>query len=313
MYNIINFLLIAIQERMKLPPRALISLLSTKVDWQIPHEVHIGKIHEPTWSTLAKNNNAIEIAGAEKYPNLKNSIKQYMQETFYNTAPIPKALGLSNTSCNYTDSLINDEVNNAVDSGASILFTKATDNVQRTPTIVGCWLNQLWSKNSEYQIIGANARVWHDAAAEIAMNHPNKAIHHLIWRKLQFLHIYDLAQILLNQMPQKKYVIYLGAGFVDNDLRSHDVMEEAFSIIHNDWKTKDCIIYMMTTFSSMEPLIKKRLHDPVVVDEVKFEDEMLELNGGRCFKSCEKLGGIKFFANFNEKEKSVDYNSFPEG
>ena len=114
-------------------------------------------------------------------------------------------------------------------------------------------------------------------------------------------------------MPHKKYVFYLGAGFVDSDVRTHDVMEEAFSIIHNDWKTEDCIIYMMTTFSSMEPLIVKRLYNPVVVDEVKFEHEMLELNGSRCFKACENLGGIKFFANFNEKEKSVDYNAFPEG
>ena len=60
------------------------------------------------------------------------------------------------------------------------------------------------------------------------------------------------------------------------------------------------------------PLIiqRKPFH---VAATVKFDDELLELNGCRCFKSCENLGGIKFFANFNEKGNSVDYNSFPEG
>ena len=168
-------------------------------------------------------------------------------------------------------------------------------------------------QNTDYEIIGANARVWHDAAAEIAMCHPNKTIRHLIWRKLQFLHIYDLGQALLNQMPEKKFVFYLGAAFVDNEVRSDEIMKEGFSIIHNDWKTKECIMYTVTTFSSIEPLIVERLQKPVIVDEVKYEDEMLELNGTRCFKSCEHLGGIKFYANFNKQGNSLDYSSFPEG
>ena len=296
---------------MKLPPRALVSLLSTKLDFQLPHEKHIDILHDSSWSTFAKNNRQIEISGVEKYPSLNENIKRYMKETFFKTAPIPKALGLSNGTCQDTDDLINDEINNALDSGASILFTKHDNN--SASSIVGCWLNQLWSKNSDYEIIGANARVWHDAAAEIAMSHTNKATSHLIWRKLQFLHIYDLGQVLLNQMPEKKYVFYLGAGFVDSDVRSQEVMEEGFSIIHNDWKTDECIIYMVTTFSRMEPIIIKRLHNPAVVDEVKYEDEMLELNEVRVFKSCEHLGGMKFFANFNKQDTPLDYSSFPEG
>ena len=83
----------------KLPPRALISLLSTKLDWQIPPEKHVDALHDSSWSILAKNNKNIEISGAEKYPNLTENVKKYMKETFYKTAPIPKAIGLSNEKC----------------------------------------------------------------------------------------------------------------------------------------------------------------------------------------------------------------------
>ena len=55
------------------------------------------------------------------------------------------------------------------------------------------------------------------------------------------------------------------------------------------------------------------VHQAVIVDEVKYEDEMLELNEVRVFKSCEHLGGIKFYANFNKQGNSLDYSSFPEG
>ena len=86
----------------KLPPRALISLLSTKLDWQIPQEKRINALHDRSWTTFAKNKKNIEISGAEKYPNLTENVKKYMKETFYKTAPIPKAIGLSNTICKDT-------------------------------------------------------------------------------------------------------------------------------------------------------------------------------------------------------------------
>ena len=296
----------------KLAPRALVSLLGSKCDWEIPQENHLDLLHSSGWSTMAKNNQQIEISGAEKYPKTKKEVRNYMKSTFYKTAPIPKALGLSRNSCKDTDAVINKEINDAVDSGASVLLTKKSGN-EESPEIVGCCLNQIWSKNPEYDIVGANAKVWHDAAAEIAMRDSNKSIQHLIWRKLQLLHIYDVGQVMLNQMPQKKFALYLGAGFVNEDVRESDIMEEVFSILLDDWRTKDCIIYMITTFSKMEPIILKRLHNSTVVDQVRYEEEALELNGIRCFQACEGLGGMTFFANFNEKDATLDYSAFPNG
>ena len=207
--------------------------------------------------------------------------------------------------------MVRKEIEDAITSGASVVFTKKNDS--DIDDIVGCWLNQVWTKNPEYEAIGANARFWHDAASEIAMNHPDKSMRHLIWRKLQFLHIYDVGQTMLNQMPQKKYVLYLGAGFVNQELRDLDIMEQAFSIVQNEWDTKDCIIYMITTFYQMEPYITKRISNPHIVDEIRYEEETLKLNGTPCFKSFEHLGGIKFVVNFNAKETCPDYNAFPEG
>ena len=296
---------------MKLPPRALVSLLESKYDYEIPREKHIDVLHSSCWSTYAKNNPEIRISGPEKYPNLNERVNNYMTSTFYNSAPIPKTLGLYRTLCNDTNTLVTREIDDAIYSGASILYTK--DNSNGSFDIVGCFLNQLWERNPDYEVVGANARVWHDAASEIAMRHPNKAIHHLIWRKLQFLHIYDIGQAMLNQMPQYKFALYLGAGFANEEVIESKATNEAFFLYQNNWNTKDCIIYMMTTFSKMEPIILKRFHNPKVVDEVKYDEEMLELNGIRCFTSCEHLGGIKFFANFNEQAANRDYSSFPNG
>ena len=296
---------------MKLPPRSLVSLLEAKYNWEIPREKHLDALHSSCWSMFAKNNPQIRISGPEKYPNLNERVNDYMTSTFYNSAPIPKTLGLSRTLCKDTNTLVTREIDDAIYSGASMLFTKSKSH--GSFDIVGCFLNQLWEKNSDYEVVGANARLWHDAASEIAMNHPNKDIQHLIWRKLQFLHIYDLGQAMLNQMPQYKFALYLGAGFANEEVKESNVVGEAFSLYLNNWKTKDCVIYMMTTFSKMEPIMLKRLDNPKVVDEVRYEEEMLELNGVRCFKSCEHLGGIKFFANFNEHGDIPDYNSFPNG
>ena len=246
---------------------------------------------------LQKNNPQIEISGTEKYLNLNEEMINYMQTNFYNTAPIPNALGLSRESCKDTSAFVRKEIGDDIDSGASLVFTKK--NINNTLSIVGCFLNNIWTRNTEYEIVGANAKIWHDAAAEIAMNHPNKTVQHLIWRKLQFLHIYDLGQVMLNQMPDKKFALYLGRGYANEEVRQSNIMDEGFSIILNNWDTKDCIIYALTTYSKMEPYIIKRLNSPSMVDEVKYEEEMLELDGVRCFKPCEQLGGMKFFVVVN--------------
>ena len=299
---------------MKLPPRALVSLLASKSDWQIPQEKHLGILHDTGWAVSSKSSPDIQISACEKYPTMNDRIRIYMKDTFYKTAPIPIALGLSKSSlCKETNDLVDKEIIDAIDSGASLLFTKLND--KGSSEIVGCWLNQIWTRNKSYDIIGANARLWHHAASEVVtMDENTNNNQHLLWRKLQFLHIYDLGQVLLNQMPEKKFVVYLGAGFVDERVRESDIMQEAFHIIQNEWNTRDCIIFMFTTFSKMEPYIQRRLNNPTVIDEMKYEDQTLEVDGVRCFKSCEHLGGIKFIVNFNKQgADNPDYNWYPSG
>ena len=186
---------------MKLPPRSLVSLLSSRLEWGIPQENHVGELHSCSWSSKIKKDKRYQISGIEHHPEKRDEIKRFIRSTFYKAAPIPKALGLSRSDCKITAELVNKEIEDAMMSGSSVIFTKETNDQHQE--IVGCGLDYIWTRNTDYDIIGANVKLWHDAASEIAMDNSNENLGHIIWRKLQFLHIYDLGQLLLNQMCHK--------------------------------------------------------------------------------------------------------------
>ena len=63
------------------------------------------------------------------------------------------------------------------------------------------------NQNPKYEIIGAPAKNWHNTAADIAKT-VDEQYRHIIWRDLQFQHIYDLGQKFLIQSRKKK-ILYL--------------------------------------------------------------------------------------------------------
>ena len=65
----------------------------------------------------------------------------------------------------------------------------------------------------------------------------------------------------------------------------------------------ECLFYMQSNFPGFDKTVKNIFPNPQVVDEVKYKDEDLMIDGKRCFEKIEKLEGLKFFAEFFKSER----------
>ena len=269
--------------------KSLISMLKCRKNFKIPTETHT--LHEKSWS-FATDKYCLQ--NTLNNPQYNDQIVDIMSSTFYCEAPVPTVLQLGRTDCNKTKSIVKKEINNAIISGGSLVYTAPRDE-----KIISIALNMVWTRNDDYEVIGSNAKNWHNAAANIVGDAINP---YALWRDYQFQHIYDVGQSLLKQAPEKKYALYLSTGYI-NPLFRRSGASSASEVsrlddYHTHWNLSECLIYFATTFSKMEPHIKKYYPNYVPFDYVSYAEEKLTVEGRRCFREVEKLGGIRYYVDF---------------
>ena len=108
----------------------------------------------------------------------------------------------------------------------------------KTNEIKGIAFSVPWKKEDDYDIVNAKAKEWHDCAADIA-NEFSEDKRHLIWRDLQFQHIYDLGQQVLSN-SKKPFVVYLAMLYFDKEVRSSQISYKVMSSYRNSEECKDC-------------------------------------------------------------------------
>ena len=281
--------------------KSLLSLLASRRNFKIPLESHM--LHDKNWSFRT---DTCFIRNTKNHPELHNRITQIMSSTFYREAPVPLALNLADVNCTRTRNFLNNEISAALNSGASLFYTKPNGT-----DFISIALNLIWERNKEYEVVGANIKEWHNAAAKVIATSPELRDKHLLWRNYQFQHIYDVGQKLLEKAPEKKYALYLSTGYIHPDFRSSGTSTTSdiskLDDYHNHWKNiSDCIIYYTTTFSAMNKRIEKFYPHYKPFDYISYTDQELVLDGRRCFQEYEHLGGITYHVDFL---KDFDYKS----
>ena len=235
-------------------------------------------------------------------PELHKKLKETLISTFYCEAPVPCALNLTKTNCQKTRDYVSIEIDAALKSGCSAIYTNTYGN----DAIMRVALNLTWQRNDKYEVIGADAKSWHNAAAEIVHNDINISERHLQWRNYQFQHIYDMGQKLLQQVPEKKYAFYYSIGCVYPGFRERGISSTSLTSdisrldgYHVNWDLSECIIYFMTSFPKMNTYMQTQPGKYKLIDYVSYAEENLILEGKKCFEPFEKLGGLTYYVNFN--------------
>lgn len=219
------------------------------------------------------------------------AVKAYMYRTFYTQAPIPTVLKLSR-NCDETKHFLEKELNLFINSGVSIKFCDSINH-----EILGIGLSVIWKRNPNYEIIGAPVKEWHNTAASIARTFPEDE-RHIIWRDLQWQHIYDVGQTLLCQTKKPK-VLYKAMLILNPDLRSSSIANQAIDTISSQNDNADFSRFVQSNFRAFDKNVNQIYKNPQLLDEVKYSDEQLILNEteGRAFKIIDHLHGIRFFAD----------------
>ena len=279
--------------------KCLVALLASKKNYIIPKEKHV--LHDPNWSFKTDK---YCISNVLNHPELYGEIKDTIL-TPYREGAIPMALNLARKGCSKTANFVQNEIESALESGGSMIFTNPQDS-----KIIAISLSFIWQRNNMYEVIGADLKSWHNAAAEVIARNPKRDDNHLIWRNYQTQHAYDIGQKLMLQMPEKKYALYFSLVYVDPKYRQSgsslypNLITELWNIRNYgvQWNLADSIAYGMTTFTKMS---EKKPHyghyghfKPF--DFLSYEEEELVLDGGRCFEKFKKLGGMTFYVDYLE-------------
>ena len=266
--------------------KVLKSILKERVGCFIPLETNQQffpsnhRIYNPQKTAIAKVIHPNE--------NVK-PIKDYMLRNFYREAPIPLVLGLSR-ECTKTDAFIENEVKLFVQSGVSLKFTDAKSN-----EILGISCSIVWKRNPDYDIIDATIKDWHNTSAEIAHEKPYEE-RHLVWRDLQYQHIYNLGQKVL-QTSGKSFVFYVAMFGLNKKIRGTIPLGE---IMQHDKILQNCTMLCQSNFRAWESVVYNSWRNPVICEELKYLDEELCLDekSGRAFKVIDHLDSLRFFVDY---------------
>ena len=217
-----------------------------------------------------------------------SDIKAYMARTFYREAPIPVALKLAR-DCEKTRQFLDKELNLLLNSGVSFQFVD-----KRSQSVVGIGLSCAWNRCQKYDVVGASLKEWHNTAARIAREEFKEDERHLVWRDLQWQHIYDLGQRLLSH-SKRPHVFYFAMLYLDSPLRATKIADNSLTV-----EKPDCTLLCQSNFRGFDKTVSRVFKKPFVCDEVKYSDEELVLyeKEGRAFRCIDHLDGIRFFANY---------------
>ena len=265
-------------------------LLATRLDCFVPLETH--SILCPRNQLRLRDNSEIKI----KAPLIKNEDREvvfdYMVPTFYSQAPIPKTLQLSR-NCSLTRKYLREELDMFLNGGISFSLLDSKSNILK-----GVALLAPWKRDEGYDIIDCSTKDWHNAAAEIA-HEKSESVRHLIWRNLQFQHIYNLGQQVLTT-SRKPFVIYIAIYYLDKDMRSADISLRTLTDYFQAEECRNCSLIVQINIKATEKIAYQVMRNPILIDEVNYADEKLILNEneGRAFKAIDHLGSLRFFAQY---------------
>ena len=264
-------------------------ILSSRIGNYCPFETHSYLF--PKDNKILKDNPVVDAKVIDPEENNKN-IQEYMFQTFYSEAPIPIALKLSR-NCEETKDFLKKEVTLFTNGGVSMNLIES-----KTNEIKGIAFSVPWKKEDDYDIVNAKAKEWHNCAADIAHEFAEDK-RHLIWRNLQFQHIYDLGQQVLSN-SKKPFVVYLAMLYFDKEVRSSQISYKVMSSYRNSEECKECSFLVQSNFPGFDKTVHQALKKPKLVDEVKYSEEKLvmEENGGRAFSVIDKLDRLRFFVDY---------------
>ena len=259
-------------------------ILKNSLGSYVPFETHIHIV--PKNYQVFNRDKTIVAEVIDPHENIV-PFKDYMLKTFYREAPIPSALNLSR-NCDKTKAFLEKEIKLFINSGVSL---KILDCHSRE--IVGIGFSVVWKRNTNYEVIGLSAKDWHNMAAVISKDYCENQ-RHLIWRELQYQHIYDLGQIVLRNSGQS-HVFYLAMLYLNKEVRSSQLSDIVISI-----PKPGCSLLCQSNFRGFDKTVYKTFKNPIILDEVKYSEEKLVLNerGDRAFQPIDHLDGLRFFADY---------------
>ena len=234
---------------------------------------------------------------------LREQAKAHMLKVFYPYAPIPKALGLTRKDCDKTKTYLDQEIDDHLVSGLSLIGTAKSD----PEDVALVLLVRVWKRDWNYDVLGSTMRGWHDAAAQLAAEHHDPSERHLVWRRYQTEHLFDMAQRILQTMVPDRIdrVIYLSMMGISQPKASSssDVKQATWQLLPTytnmiDFRNK--VQVMQSTVDVMDHIADRVMNKPLLLDQMKYDQENLELEPGvKCFEPVTKFGGNRFFLDLD--------------
>ena len=265
-----------------------------------PVEHHYLSQSVPPWKMLESDSRFTMIPILPDSPKyLRQNAKEYMLTSFYQEAPIPIALGLSerlSEGCQETSKYIDEEMNAHLDSGVSVVVVH-DDGTTNPQKIVACGYSKIWGRNEKYVIDQAtDVETWHNLSALKASQNKDNAAGILEWRSLQTLHIYNLGQKLLN-LSTKRYALYFAMLHIHPSARTCGISSQSIlNTMLKEFDIGDCLVYAQSNFPGFDKVIYNIFPSPIIVDKVLYKDEQLMFDDKRCFEKIDNLHGLTFFA-----------------
>jgi len=268
--------------------RSLVKLLSSRQGQFVPTDC-VSALSPKGWTRRMDDVTCTPVLDSM----LASNVKDFWLHTgnFFGEAPIPKALGLAKPQCEHTSEFLNKELDLYLQSNSSIACS--VDG-----KIVGAILNAVWKRNDDYEVINADIKTWHNAAAEIVYKNTIPGIGHLIWRDYQYQHIYNSIQMALRN-SNKTLGFYAGMGTVLPAYRGGGYSQKLLFLMYMDWALSEkCILCTLTTLPAHQNFKELMMFFDVnaehVVDEVKYSEQNLVLDGKKVFSEYANLGCLGF-------------------
>ncbi len=146
-------------------------------------------------------------------PEQRRQVRDYMIETFYEVAPLPRAIGL--TASLQIDNYLEREVDNMFDCGLSQIYTH-----KGTGEWVGAGVQAAWTPDPDYDVFPTTSLDWLNVAARVAADvSPDPRRRTVIWRDLHWQLIYHYGQKLARELG-KDVIVYAGASHVEPKFRT---------------------------------------------------------------------------------------------
>lgn len=217
----------------------------------------------------------------------RGRVKAFMRASFYREAPVPVALKFSDPSAEVAK-FIEAEMDMYLNSGACIVLVKEDTN-----DVVGAGMSAVWKRDPDYEIVGADALSWHNVAAELAAEQNDKDPR-LVWRDLQFQHLYDLSQREMKSSGRDR-TLWASCLSYHSSIRDAGVSDFMLKNFWHKCLQQGMVIGTQSNFRGFDKFVEKHLKNARIADEVKYADEKLHFEGKQVFKALEHIDGIRFY------------------